>query len=96
MTFDEQTRADFEAEGPEAVRLRVQSGLVGTGQIAAALQWLREQDAEAAARANAIRSQTIRSETAEKRKRTIIDAIIIVLAASTLIAQVLSWLYPRG
>ena len=95
MNFEEQTIKEFERRGAEDVQRRLQSGLIAASQIQLALDWLREQDAAAAERDKWMRSQTMKSEMAEKRKRTTIDKIIIALAASTLIAQVLSWLCPR-
>ena len=95
MNFDEQSIADFEKRGVEDIRLRLQSRVIGDRQIQLALDWVREQDAAAAALAKWTRSQTMKLETAEKRKTAIINMTIAGLALSTLIVGILSWLFPR-
>ena len=95
MNFREQTIAEFEEAGPDQVRLKVQSGLIAPSQIEIALQWLREKDASAARQAEAWRTQEASTLSAAKKAQRTANAIIIGIAASSLIVGILGWLCPR-
>jgi hypothetical protein len=96
MNFDEQTIAEFEEAGVEDVRLRLQMGLIGSGQISLALQWLREKDAEAARQARACRDQAARAARQEKKMLARSNATIILIATLTLLISIAAWLFPRN
>ncbi len=86
MDFREQTLADFEAQGAEMVRLRLQAHLVASSQVALALEWLRTKDAETAQ----LRSRRAKARTSREIFTIVMMTATVIITVLTLILQLRS------
>ena len=91
MTYEEQMRAEFEAEGFDAVQRRYVAGLYGSPQIGMAQAWLREKDADRQ------RESAMNAKKAEAQAQITLRMVIAAAVASvfSVVIGFLSWMYPH-
>jgi hypothetical protein len=94
VNYEDQLRADMNAEGAAMVRLRVQAGLVGPRDMEVTLAWLAEQESADLASALAERTQEACIARQEKRMQARVNTVLIIIASMGVIIALLSWLFP--
>ena len=95
MNVQEQFAAGMGRMGPETVRLKLQSRLLGDWQYAPAIEWLAHKDAETARQLEACPTQEALTATQAKTTDMRVNATLIVITSLGLIVAVLSRLFPR-
>ena len=86
MSTEAKLIARLEDEGPEAVRLKIQAGLIERSELERAVQWLIEKDAAAAGGS----PRPIFSQINPKDERDLLAIMAIVAVVAAVVGAIVS------